>query len=108
MAGIASDASDQPLGALAGRIVDENGVYQPVENIVIEQLAGPGLPAIDQFYLTTYEKKELRGQDPWIESFAMSDLPAGEYQITFMLNGLQQKEIEVESGKLTMVTFLIE
>jgi murein DD-endopeptidase MepM/ murein hydrolase activator NlpD len=102
------DASDQPLGALAGRIVDDSGVYQPVENIVIEQLAGPGLPAIDQFYLTTYEKKELRGQDPWNESFAMSDLPAGEYQITFMLNGLQQKEIEVEPGKLTMVTFLIE
>jgi murein DD-endopeptidase MepM/ murein hydrolase activator NlpD len=103
-----SDAKDQPLGALAGRVVDEQGNYQPVENIVIEQLAGPGLPAIDQFYLTTYEKKELRGQSPWNESFAMSDLPPGEYQITFMLNGLQQKVVEVQPGMLTLTTFVIE
>jgi murein DD-endopeptidase MepM/ murein hydrolase activator NlpD len=103
-----SDESDQALGALAGRVIDEQGVFQPVENIVIEQLADPGLPAIDQFYLTTYEKKELRGQAPWNESFAMSDLPAGEYQISFMLNGLQQKVVEVEPGMLTLVTFLIE
>jgi murein DD-endopeptidase MepM/ murein hydrolase activator NlpD len=103
-----SNEKDDTLGALAGRVLDDQGVYQPVENIVIEQLAGPGLPAIDQFYLTTYEKKELRGQSPWYESFAISDLPPGGYQITFMLNGLQQKEVEVEPGMLTLVTFLIE
>jgi murein DD-endopeptidase MepM/ murein hydrolase activator NlpD len=99
--------ADKPLGALAGRIVDADGVYQPVENIVIEQLAGPGLPAIDQFYLTTYEKEELRGKSPWNESFALSDLPPGEYQITFYLNGEQQQEVVVESGKLTLVTFVV-
>jgi murein DD-endopeptidase MepM/ murein hydrolase activator NlpD len=103
-----SNEKGETLGALAGRVMDDQGVYQPVENIVIEQLAGPGLPAIDQFYLTTYEKKELRGQSPWYESFAISDLPPGGYQITFMLNGLQQKEVEVEPGMLTLVTFLIE
>ncbi|MGB5846677.1 MAG: M23 family metallopeptidase [Anaerolineales bacterium] len=103
-----SDERDQSLGALAGRVVDDQGNYEPVENIVIEQLAGQGLPAIDQFYLTTYEKKELRGQSPWNESFTLSDLPPGEYQITFMLNGLQQREVEVEPGKLTLVTFVIE
>ena len=103
-----SDERGQSLGALAGRVVDDQGNYEPVENIVIEQLAGPGLPAIDQFYLTTYEKKELRGQSPWNESFALSDLPPGEYQITFMLNGLQQREVEVEPGMLTLVTFVIE
>jgi len=103
-----SDENDQTLGSLAGRVLDEQGNYQQVPNIVIEQLAGPGLPAIDQFYLKTYEKKELLGQSPWNESFALSDLPAGEYQITFMLNGLQQQEVEVESGKLTLVTFEIK
>ena len=98
---------DKPLGALAGRILDADGKFEPVENIVLEQLAGPGLPAIDQFYLTTYEKSELRGKSPWEESFGMSDLPPGEYQITFMLNGVQQRVVTVESGKLTMVTFVI-
>jgi murein DD-endopeptidase MepM/ murein hydrolase activator NlpD len=103
-----SDESDQPLGALAGRILDDQGNYQQVENIVIEQLAGPGLPAIDQFYLRTYEKKELMGLGPWEESFALGDLPPGEYQISFMLNGIQQRVVEVLSGKLTLVTFQIE
>jgi len=103
-----SDERDQSLGALAGSVINEQGVNEPVENIVLEQLAGPGLPAIDQFYLTTYEKKELRGQGPWNESFALSDLPAGEYQITFMLNGLQQMVVEVEPGMLTLANFVIE
>lgn len=102
------DASDRPLGALAGRVIDGDGVYQPVENIVIEQLAGPGLPAIDQFYLTTYEKEELRGQSPWNESFGLSDLSPGDYQITFYFNNLeQQRVVTVEPGMLTMVTFTI-
>jgi murein DD-endopeptidase MepM/ murein hydrolase activator NlpD len=103
-----SDENDQTLGSLAGRVLDEQGNYQQVPNIVIEQLAGPGLPAIDQFYLKTYEKKELLGQSPWNESFALSDLPPGEYQITFMLNGLQQLVVEVEPGKLTLVTFEVK
>lgn len=103
-----SDERDQQMGALAGSVMNGEGVYEPVENIVIEQLAGPGLPAIDQFYLTTYEKKELRGLSPWNESFALSDLPPGDYQITFMLNGLQQKVITVEPGMLTLVNFVIE
>jgi murein DD-endopeptidase MepM/ murein hydrolase activator NlpD len=102
------DESDQPLGALAGRILDDEGVYQPVENIVVEQLAGSGLPAIDQFYLRTYEKSELMGLTPWKESFALSDLPPGEYQISFMLNGIQQQVVEVLPGQLTVVTFEIE
>ncbi|MCK4899663.1 MAG: peptidoglycan DD-metalloendopeptidase family protein [Anaerolineales bacterium] len=102
-----SDQVDQSLGSLAGRVLNDQGKYEPVENIVVEQLAGPGLPAIDQFYLRTYEKKELLGQSPWNESFALSDLPAGEYQITFMLNGVQQQVVEVEPGKLTLVTFEI-
>ena len=102
------DERDQQLGALAGSVVNEQGGYEPVENIVIEQLAGPGLPAIDQFYITTYEKKELRGQSPWYESFALSDLPPGEYQITFMLNGLQQMVVEVQPGMLTLASFVIE
>lgn len=103
-----ADESDQPLGALAGRVLDGKGNYQQIENIVIEQLAGPGLPAIDQFYLRTYEKKELMGLSPWEESFALGDLPPGEYQISFMLNGIQQRVVEVLPGKLTLVTFQIE
>lgn len=94
-------------GAIAGRITDGNGNYLRVSNIVIERLAGPGLPALDQFYLRTYAESRLVGQLPWKENFAIGDLPAGEYQITFWLNGLQQRVVEVKPGDLTIVNFTV-
>lgn len=99
----------QVAGALAGRIVNVEGSYLPApNNLLLEQLAGPGVPAIDQFYLKTYTEKRLVGLDPWQENFAISDLPPGEYQISFMLNGLYQQVVTVEPGALTLVTFVIE
>ena len=95
-------------GALAGRILNAGGKYIHMPNIVLERLAGPGLPALDQLYLKTYTSKHLVGQSPWFENFAAGDLPAGSYQISFWLNGMQQKVIEIEPGKLTVVNFMLE
>jgi murein DD-endopeptidase MepM/ murein hydrolase activator NlpD len=75
------------MGALAGRIIDAEGKYVPIKNIVIERLAGPGLPALDQVYLQTYASDFLTGRPPWKENFAVGDLPAGRYQISFWLEG---------------------
>ena len=101
------DEAGQPTGALAGRIVDAEGNFLPVESIVLELLSGPGMPAIDQFYLQTYAEKRLMGLNPWGENFAAGDLPAGEYQISFLLNGMQQQIVTVQPGKLTVVKFVI-
>jgi len=84
------DDSGQPMGALVGRIMDVDGKYLKVPNIVIEQLAGQGLPAIDQFYSQTYSGSSLIGQPPYKENFAMGGLPTGDYQISFLFNGMQQ------------------
>jgi murein DD-endopeptidase MepM/ murein hydrolase activator NlpD len=102
------DESGQPQGAMAGRIMDENGKYINVANIILERLAGPGLPAIDQIYLRTYSGESLIGQDPLEENFAVGSLPAGEYQISFLMNGMQQKVVEVQPGKVTVVTFVLK
>jgi len=96
------------LGALAGQIVDPNGDFIHITNIVVEQLAGPGLPVIEKFYLQTYAATRLRGLSPWEESFAIGDLPAGDYQISFMLDGIHQQVVTVKPGKLTLVTIEIE
>ena len=97
------------LGALAGQILDADGNFIHVANIVLEQLAGPGLPPIDQFYLQTYSATRLRGLSPWEESFAIGDLPAGDYQISFMLdNVLHQQVVSVKPGKLTLVTISVK
>jgi murein DD-endopeptidase MepM/ murein hydrolase activator NlpD len=95
-------------GALAGRILNEDGKYLTVPNIILEQLAGPGQPAVDQFYIRTYAGESLIGQDPWDENFALEGLPAGEYQVSFLMNGMRQQVVEVSPGEVTVVTFTIE
>jgi len=99
---------DKALGAIAGRILDADGDFLHITHIVVEQLAGPGLPVIDQFYLETYSATRLRGLDPWEESFAIGDLPAGDYQISFMLDTIHQQVVTVKPGKLTLVTIEVE
>jgi murein DD-endopeptidase MepM/ murein hydrolase activator NlpD len=103
-----ADESGQPYGALAGIVMDSAGRYPIVENIVIERLAGKGKPALDTDYLKTYAEDRLKGTMPWGESFAMGSLPAGAYQITFY-NGpdLVQREVQVEAGKLTVVSIMV-
>ena len=101
-----SDDTGQLQGAFAGRVVDSNGKLLKISNIVVERLAGPGLPAIDQLYLKTYSENSLMGLDPWEENFAAGDLPAGEYQLSFYYEGdLQQRVVEVQRGRLTLVIF---
>ena len=102
------DESGQTQGAIAGRIMDDNGKYINVTNIILERLAGPGLPAIDQIYLRTYSGESLIGQDPLEENFAVGSLPAGEYQISFLMDGMRQKVVEVQPDKVTVVTFVIK
>lgn len=100
-----TDEDGQALGALAGRVIDAEGNFLKVENIVLERLAGPGMPAIDQLYLKTYAEKRLLGISPIGETFGVGSLPPGEYQITFLLNGVHQRVVKIEPGQLTLVTF---
>jgi murein DD-endopeptidase MepM/ murein hydrolase activator NlpD len=103
------DGAGQPLGALAGRVLDAQGQYLPVHNILLERLGGPAQPAVDQVYLKTYSDMELAGASPWEESFAVGDLPAGDYQVSFWLgSNLQQRVVQITPGQLTFVTFQIQ
>jgi len=103
------DESGQLTGALAGRIQDADGNYLQVNNIQIERLAGPDQFALDTTYLKTYASDHLAGKSPWRENFAVGELPAGDYQISFYYdNVLYQKEVEIEPGKLTVVKFPVE
>jgi murein DD-endopeptidase MepM/ murein hydrolase activator NlpD len=99
------DEDGQPMGAIAGRILDGQGKPVEIGNIVIERLAGAGSPPLGTYYLNTYSEARLAGLEPWQESFAVGDLPAGEYQISFTQRGMQQRIVEVRPGELTLVTF---
>jgi hypothetical protein len=95
-------------GAIAGRILDPSGKSLPMPNIVIERLTGPGLPAQDTFYINTYEERKLVDKQPWSESFAISDLPPGQYQISFVTNGFQTRLVDVLPGELSLITIQLD
>jgi len=99
---------DQLNGAIAGRILDSAGNPVNMPNIVVERLTGPGLPAQDTYYINTYEERKLVGKEPWGESFALSDLPPGEYQLSFVKNGFQTRLVEVLPGQLTFITIQLD
>ena len=98
----------QLTGAIAGRILNPDGKPEPMPNIVIERLTGPGLPAQDTFYINTYQDRKLVGKEPWGEGFAISDLPPGEYQISIVKNGFQTRLVEVLPGQLTLITIQLD
>lgn len=102
------DENGDLQGALAGQVLDAKGNFMPVSNILMERLGAPGQPAVSQIYLKTYADKRLAGHPPLDENFAVGDLPPGSYKVSFWLQGLQQRVIEVQSGKLTQVTFNIK
>lgn len=93
------DDGETANGALAGRILDENGDLVDV-NVVVQPLGEANANPMD---LHPYVDKRLRLQPPWGEAFAVGNLPPGEYKISFALPGLgyQSDVIEVVSGRVT-------
>lgn len=98
----------QPLGVLAGKIVDPDGKQVAIPNIVVQRQGSPSSPLQATFYIGAYEEMGLVGLEPWQESFALGDLPPGKYQVSFIYRGPQQMVVSVEAGKLTLVTFRVE
>lgn len=99
-----NDENGQPTGALAGRIVNGQDEFIRIPNILVERLNDSGR-ALGRIYLKSYGNRDLMGQDPWEESFAAGDLPAGRYQISFLYYGMQTYVVEIQPGKLTRIEF---
>ena len=72
-------------------------------SIVVEPLDPSG--GAQTTYLAPYEEAALAGQPPWEESFALGDLPAGRYRVSFILFGYQEQEFEILPGQVTVVEF---
>lgn len=100
-----NSGGDQTGGAIAGRILSNPWINLNISSIVVERLPDRPDQASTPIYLGIYEEKGLRGLEPWGESFAISDLQPGEYRISFVQYGIQQQEIDVLPGKVTLITF---
>jgi hypothetical protein len=95
-------------GAIAGRILNPDGKPVSMPNIVISRLTGPGLPAQDTYYINTYEEPKLVGNAPWGDGFAITDLPPGQYKVSFVKNGYQTRQVDVLPGQLSLITIQLE
>ena len=98
-----ADENGHTLGALMISVIDAADHFLFAE-ITVQYYMDRSQPNIKAYYIETYSKDMALGN----ENAALSDLPAGSYRIAFTMNGqLYERWVEVESGKLTEVVFLV-
>jgi hypothetical protein len=100
-----SDENGDVNGAIIGRAIDEFGDVIPLQSIEIKSSRTDEDGQIRPFYLSTYANLTVNGDLTWEESFAIGDLPTGNYRISFIARGLQYFDVEVLPGMVTMITF---
>jgi murein DD-endopeptidase MepM/ murein hydrolase activator NlpD len=105
-----SGEDGNPYGVIAGRFEDRKGNPLYYTGLNIQYLPELGGPQAAAYPVETYapEDHPVHADDKWQENFALGDLPAGHYRISFILASvLYQRWVEVQPGKLTIVTFLV-
>ncbi|NJC98772.1 MAG: hypothetical protein C3F07_05810 [Anaerolineales bacterium] len=92
------------LGAMAFSIVDGNSDFQFAEFTARYHLNKNG-PKVKSYYVVTYSKDMINGD----ENAALGDLPPGLYRVALKFNArIYERWVEVDSGKLTQVVFVVE
>ena len=99
-----TDEHGHTFGALMISVVDK-GAHLLFSEITVQYYLDRSQPNVKAYYIETYSNDMALGK----ENVALSDLPAGSYRIVFTMNGqLYERWVEVESGKLTEVVFVIK
>ena len=98
------DENGHVFGALMISVVDEDA-YLLFGEITVQYYLDRSQPNVKAYYIETYSNDMALGN----ENAVLSDLPAGIYRIALKMNGeLYERWVEVESGKLTEVVFLVK
>jgi hypothetical protein len=101
----AKDESGNFFGTLMISVLSGDGQLLKNANFTIGQYADPSQSPIKILYGTTYSSDMLRGE----ENAAFGELRAGHYRIVVETNGqMLERWVEVESGKLTQVVFVVK
>lgn len=101
----AKDANGSFFGVLMISVVDSEGNLVEDANFTIGQYSDPSQSPIKIYYAIPYAPDLLSGE----ENTALSELSAGHYRIAVETNGqLLERWVEVESGRLTHVVFVIK
>ena len=101
----ARDESGNLNGALTIAVVDGDGHLMKNANFTIAYHSDPSQSPLRFYYATSYSTDLLTGE----ENMAIGELSAGLYRIVVEMNGqVLERWVEVESGKLTQVVFVVK
>jgi len=95
-------------GVLAGRIVDAAGNLLPGQ-VNLQRMENGLLNPLSVGQAATYARERLNSDDQLGENFALGGLPAGEYRLSLVANGLlQEKFVSIPSGQFVWVEFVVK
>ena len=95
-------------GAMAARLLDENGYPINIGEVVVETYVNEGETPV-KYILEMYDWEEMGDSQPILEEHtALGDLPPGRYRFTFVYNGLKEQFFEVHSGEVTYLTICLD
>ena len=101
----AKDQNGSLFGTLMISLVDGDGNRIQNANFTIGYYSDPSQPLVQNYYATSYSPDLLNGE----ENAVLGGLSAGHYRIAVEMNGrILERWVEVESGKLTQVAFVIK
>ena len=97
-------------GVIAGRVVDQKGKMVHLTNLRMQFY--PSDPSQPNFALQveTYapEKDHVSSDSELQENFAVGDLMPGRYRLVFEDDGINDRWVDVQAGKLTYVVFIVK
>ena len=101
----AKDANGNSFGALIISVVDGEGNLVEHAKFTIGYYSDPAQSPIKIYYATPYSPDMLNGE----ENAALGQLAAGQYRIAVEMNGqILERWVEVQSGRLTQVVFVVK
>jgi hypothetical protein len=99
------DLSGNFFGTLIISVVDEAGTLVKDVNFTIGYYSNPARGPDKVYYVIPYSPDLLLGE----ENAALGELSAGKYRIAVEMNGqILERWVEVESGRLTQVVFVVK
>jgi len=101
----ARDSDGNPFGTLVISVLDQDRNLIKVAELTVRYYADRSQDQGKSYYGTTYASELLHGA----ENAVWGELPAGHYRIAVERNGqVSDRWVEVKSGKLTQVVFVVE
>ncbi|HSM23513.1 MAG TPA: M23 family metallopeptidase [Anaerolineaceae bacterium] len=92
----------QGWGVVVGQIKDQYSQYINLKEVYVRNL-----DTNQTWMVLTYATNNINRDEFYKENLVLSDLPAGNYRISFTLNGdLFTEEIQIHPGAITFFTFI--